>query len=90
MKLMRVRMGEEDLRNHTRALDLRRQDESYAKYAGQLSDQQNDFRNDVADAGDVLKQIKGVPEVLEKVDGAMKDASFILARPQTDLGSGRG
>jgi len=85
MKLMRIRLGEEDLRSHTRALDTRRADKDYSKHAEGLSDQQAALRAQTADAGLVLKQMQGVPELLAKVDHAMKDATFILARPQTDL-----
>ncbi|MCG3149366.1 MAG: hypothetical protein PCFJNLEI_02826 [Verrucomicrobiae bacterium] len=85
MKLMRVRLGEEDLRSHTRALDTRRADPDYRKHAESLSDQQAQLRAETAEAGAVLQGLQGVPELLGKVDGAMKDATFILARPQTDL-----
>ncbi|MEI6083546.1 MAG: hypothetical protein WCS70_04520 [Verrucomicrobiota bacterium] len=85
MKLMRARLGEEDLRSHTRALETRRADKEYPKQAEGLSDHQAQLRAMTAEAGMVLKEMKGVPELLAQVDRAMKDATFILARPQTDL-----
>lgn len=85
IKLMRVRLGEEDLRSHTRALDARRADKDYSRHATELSDRQTQLRAETAEAGQALEQIPNVPELLAKVDKAMKDATFILARPQTDL-----
>jgi hypothetical protein len=85
MRLVRVRMAEEELRGHTRALDTRRQDASYSRFAETLSDRQTELRGETAEIGEVLKPIRGVPEILAKVDGAMNDTALMLARPQTDL-----
>jgi hypothetical protein len=84
MKLMRIRLSEDDLRSNTRALNFRQKEESYPKQAEGLSDRQSQLRDDTLEAGQVLKNIPEVAPVLAAVDQAMKDATFILARPQTD------
>jgi len=85
MKLMRIRQQEEGIRDHTRFLeDHKSTSTTYKESALQLGRIQEALHGEFRKIDEMIEGPPALLAILDKVDQAMRDATGLLNKPQTD------